>query len=139
MIPSFTSENANTVSGAAIAMSAAATRPGAAAERVPVHARDHRCRTAVDRLEHPPQRVRVGDVLVEGEARGRAHPVDVRAGAEARPLAGEQHRARPADVDERLGQLRDRRRVERVAPVRPRQRDPQDGSVALDLEIRHVA
>ena len=46
---------------------------------------------------------------------------------------------RPADVDERLRQLPDQRRVERVAPVRPRQRDPQDGAVTLDLEIRHVA
>ena len=102
-------------------MSAAATRPGAAAERVSLHARDDRRRAAVDRLEHRAQRVRVGDVLVVRELDRRAHPVDVGAGGEARPVAGEHDRAGAADVDERLRELGDERRVERVAPVGARE------------------
>ena len=42
---------------------------------------------------------------------------------EARPVAGEHDRARAPDVDERLRQLGDQRRVEGVAPVGTRERD----------------
>ena len=121
MIPSFTSEKAKTASGAAIAMSAAATRPGAAAESVALHARDDRRGAAVDRLEHRAQRVRVGDVLVVREVDGGAHPVDVGAGGEARPVTAEDDGARAADRDERLRELGDQRGVERVPPVGTRE------------------
>ena len=135
MIPSFTSEKEKTASGAAIAMSDAATRPGAAAEGVALHARDDRRRAAVDRLEHRAQRVRVGDVLVVRELGRGAHPLDVGAGGEARPVPGEDDRARAADVDERLRELGDDRRVERVAAVGPRERDAEDVAVALGAEV----
>ena len=139
MIPSFTSENAKTASARRDRDVGRGDEAGAAAERVPLDAGHHRCGAAVDRLEHRPQRVRVGDVLLVGELGGGAHPVDVGAGGEARPVAGEHNRAGAADVDERLGQLRDHRGVERVAPVRPRERDPQDRAVALDAQVGHDA
>ena len=138
MIPSFTSENAKLRVRRGDRDVGRSDETCAAAERVPLHARDHRRRTLVDRLEHPPHRVRVRDVLVEGELGRRAHPVDVGAGAEARALAGEHDRTRAADVHERLCQLADQRGVERVAPVGTRQRDAQDVAVALDRQIRHT-
>ena len=61
-----------------------------------------------------PKPARVLDVLVVAQVRGRAHPLDVRAGAEALALAREHDRARVADVGERLAQLGDQRRVEGV-------------------------
>ncbi len=137
MIPSFTSENANTRVARRDRDVGRRDESRAAAERVALHARDHRRRTAVDRLEHPPQRVRIGDVLLVRETGGRAHPVDVRAGAEARPLAGENDRPRAADVDECLRELGDQLRVECVAPVRPRERDAQDRAVPLDGQCCH--
>ena len=123
--------------GVASAMSAQATSPAPAAERVPVHERQHRRRAAVDRFEHAPERERVVDVLVVAQIDGRAHPVDVGAGAEARPLTREHDRARSADVDERLGELRDQRAVERVPPLRPRERDAEDVAVPLHPQRRH--
>ena len=96
---------------------------GAAAERVAVHARDERRRARVDRVHHPVEAQRVLDVLLEAEVDRRALPLDVGAGAEARPVAGEHDDARVADVGERLVQLRDQRRVERVSPLRLRERD----------------
>ena len=113
--------------------------PGSTAERVALHARDNRRGAVVDRLEHLPHRVRVGDVLVDGEADRGAHPVDVGAGAERRTLAREDDRPRLADVDERLPELADQLGVERVAPFRPRERDPQHRSLALDPNGRHRA
>ena len=111
---------------------AAGDEAAAAAERVPLHARDDRCRAAVDRLEHRAQPERVGDVLLVGEVDRGAHPVDVRAGRERRAVAREHDGARVADVGERPGELGDQRRVEGVSPLRPRQRDPQHRAVALD-------
>jgi hypothetical protein len=47
--------------------------------------------------------------------------------------------ARAADADERLGELGDHLRVERVAPVGPRQGDAEDVAVALAAEVlRHA-
>ena len=111
---------------------AAGDEPAAAAERMPLHARDDRRRAAVDRVEHRAQPQRVGDVLLVRQLDRRAHPLDVGAGRERRAVAREHDRARIADVGERLGQLGDQRGVERVAPLRPRHRDPQHGAVALD-------
>ena len=66
-----------------------------------------------------------------------ALPLDVRAGAEARPFAREHDRARVPDVGERLRQLRDERGVERVAALGPREGDAQDLAVAIDPERAH--
>ena len=110
-----------------------------AAERVALNARDDRSRAAVDRLQHPAKGVRVGHVCVEVEVDRGAHPLDVRAGAEARPVAGEQNRSRLADVDERLGELGDQRGVEGVPRLGARERDPQDVVVAFDPECPHRA
>ena len=77
---------------------------GAAAEGVALDERDHRSGTGVDRVEHPAQGVRIGEILVVGERGGPAHPLDVGAGAEARAVAGQHDRARLAHVDERLGE-----------------------------------
>ena len=110
---------------------------GAASERMPLHPGDDGSGAAVDRLEHAAEGVRVGDVGLEVERDGGAHPLDVGAGAEARPVAGEQHRARLADVDERLGQLCDQVGVEGVSRLGPRQRDPEQVVVALDAKCPH--
>ena len=87
----------------------------AAAERVPVDRCDDRRGTPVDRLEHAPERGRVRDVRLAVEVGGRAHPLDVRSGAEALPVARQDDRAGGADVDERLGELGDQGGVERVS------------------------
>ena len=52
------------------------------------------------------------------------------------PVAGEHHCARTSDVDERLGELRDQRRVEGVVAVGACERDPQELAVTLDPEVR---
>ncbi len=112
---------------------------GSSAERVTVHTRDDRRRTGVDRLEHLAHRIRVGDVRIERQSHRPAHPLDVGARTEARAFAGEDDCPGATNVDERLGELGDEPRVERVAPVRPRKRDAQDGAVALDTQVRHDA
>ena len=109
----------------------------ATAERVPLHTRDDRCGAHVDRLEHSPQRVRVGDVLLVRQVDRRAHPVDIGSRREALALACEQHCASAADVDERLCELADQRCIERVVAVWARQGDPQEIAVTLDQEVRH--
>ena len=139
MIPSFTSENAKTACVVRDDDVRAGHEPGAAAEGVTLDARDDGRRAAVDRLQHAAQRVRVGDVGVVVERDRGAHPVDVGAGAEARTIAGKEDRSRLADVDERFRQLGDQLCVERVARLRPRQRDAQEVVVAFDLERAHRA
>ena len=137
MIPSLTSENANTALLVGDGDVRAGNEAGAAAESVALDPRDDGRGAAVDRLEHAAERVRVGHVGVEVERDRRPHPLDVGAGAEARPFAGEQHGPGLAHVDERLGELGDQRRVEGVACLRPRQRDPQQVAVAIDPERCH--
>ena len=140
MIPSLTSEKANADVGRGDRDVRAGHEPAAAAERVPLDAREHRRRARVDRLEHHPQPPRVGDVLLVAQLDRVAHPLDVGAGREALALAGEHDRAHVvADVDERLGQLRDQLRVERVALLRPRHRDAQQIAVPLDAQRFHRA
>ena len=68
--------------------------PAAAAERVPLHTRDDRRRAAVDCVEHRAQPKRVGDVLLQGEVRRRAHPLHVGAGREGRSRRSARLRAR---------------------------------------------
>ncbi len=113
-------------------MSAVATRPGPAADRMTLDDGDHRRGAGVDRVEHAAQRIGIGHVLVLGEGDRLPHPVDVRAGAEARPLADEDDGPRLADVDERLCQLRDRGRVEGVARLGPGEDDAEDVVVPFD-------
>ena len=127
MIPSFTSEKANTALSPATAMSAQATSPAPPPSAWPWTRATTGAGQRSIASSMPPKRVRVGDVRVEVELDRGAHPLDVGAGAEARPVAGEQHGARIADVDERLRELRDQRRVEGVAGLRPRERDPAAG------------
>ena len=109
---------------------------GAPAESVALHARDDGRGTAVDRLEHRAQRVRVGDVLLVREVDGGAHPVDVGAGGEARPVPAEDDGARAADPDERLRELGDQRCVERVPPVGTCERDAEDVAVPFGAQVR---
>ena len=137
MIPSFTSEKAKTASRLRDGDVGAGDEPGATAERVALDAGDDGSRAPVDRLEHGAERVRVGHVGVEVELDRGPHPLDICAGAEARPVAGEQHRPRLADVDERLGELRDQVGVEGVAGLRARQRDAEHVVVALDPKRPH--
>ena len=92
----------------------------------------------------PPRRARAAGARPRRSRRRRApadgaHPLDVAAGAERRPVAGEHDRARVGRVAECGGQLGDRRRVERVAPLRPRERDAGEASVALDPNGAHSA
>ena len=138
MIPSFTSEKANTRVGRRDHDVGARDEAAAAAERMAVHARHDRRRAGVDRLEHLPQPPRVGDVLLVAELDRAAHPVDVGAGREALALAGEQHRAHVvADRRESLGQLRDQLGVEGVAPLGARHRDAEEIAVLFDPERLH--
>jgi hypothetical protein len=116
----------------------AGDEPAATAERVAVHARQHGRRAAVDRLAHRVEPQRVRDVLLVGQVDGRALPFDVRARAEGLALAGEDDRARVADISERLGQLGDQRRVEGISPVGARERDAQNGTVSLQAKRAHV-
>ncbi len=118
-------------------MSAHATRPSAAAERVAVHAHDDRRGTLVDRLEHLAEATRVLHVLLVAEVDRRAHPLDVCARAEALAVAREDDRARVADVLEGLPQLRDQRGVERVASLGARERHMEQRPVSLDAECGH--
>src|SRR5205807_1973014 len=71
-------------------------------------------------------------VLLEAEVDRRPLPFDVRAGAEARPIAGEHDRPRVADVRERVVQCRDQLGVERVAALGLRERHAKQRPVAFD-------
>ena len=112
-------------------------REDTAAERVSVDRRDNRRGTAVDRVEHPPERCRVGDVRLAVEVGRRAHPSDVRTRTEARPVARQNDRTGGADVDERLRELGDQGGVESVPRLRPCERDPEDVVVAFDPQRTH--
>ena len=109
----------------------ACDQPHAAPERVPLDECDDRCGARVDRFEHAPERVRVGDVGVVVELGGCPHPLDVRARAEALALATQDDGAGSTDVDECLGSLRDQERIEGVPRLRARQNDPKNVVVPL--------
>ncbi len=110
-----------------------------AAERVALDPGDHGRRARVDRVEHPVEAHGVLDVLVVGEVDRCPLPVDVGAGAEARPLACQDNRPCVADVGERRRELGDQRRVERVPSLRLRQGDAENRAVAFDPERAHRA
>ena len=111
----------------------------AAAERVTLYTRDHRRAARVDRLAHAEEPQRVLDVLLVREVDRAPLPLDVRPGAEALAFTGEHHGASIPDVGEGFRQLPDQRRVEGVAPVRLRERHPQEVSVPLDPEPAHAS
>ena len=113
---------------------AAGHEPRAAAERVALHARNDGRGARVDGLEHAVEPHRVLDVLVEREVDRGALPLDVGAGAEALPLAGQHDAASVADVGERVGKRGDERRVERVPALGARQRHAEDATVAVDVQ-----
>ena len=64
-------------------------QPHPAAERGALDAHDERHRAGVDRLEHVGHRHRVLLVALDVERHRRAHPGDVGAGTERRPVAGQ--------------------------------------------------
>ena len=103
-----------------------------ATERRAVDAGDDRHGTGVDRLEHVGHGHRVLLVAFGVERHRRAHPGDVRAGAERRPVAGqhdrpELRRAVAGEEGERRPELGDEGRVEGVVDLGPAERDARDG------------
>ena len=75
---------------------AAAGEAGAASERGAVDAPDDRHGAAVDGREHGRHALGVGDVLPVRQLAGRAHPVEIAAGAEGRAATREHDRAQRA-------------------------------------------
>jgi hypothetical protein len=90
---------------------------------VAVHVRHDRSGAAVDRLAHAVEAHGVLDVLVVREVDRGALPLDVRTGAEAFAVPGEDDCAGISHVREGLGELRYQRRVEGVAPLGARESD----------------
>ena len=111
--------------------------PDAAAEGMSLNERDHGCGAGVDRVEHSPERVGVGDVLVVGKVDRSPHPLDVGAGAEARPFAGEHDGTHLADVDECFCELFDQGRIEGVSRFGAAEGDPEDVVIPLDAQRVH--
>ncbi len=116
----------------------AGDEPAAAAQRVAVHLCDDGSGAAVDRLAHAVEAHGVLDVLVIREVDRGALPLDVRPGAEALAVAGEDDRAGISYVGEGLGELGDQCRVEGVPPLRARKSDAQDFFVSLYAQRAHV-
>ena len=117
MIPSFTSEKAKTASGAAIAMSDAATSPApppraCPCTRVTTGAGQPSIASSIARSAFASATFSSYERSTEERIQSTSAP-----GGEARSVAREHDGARTADADERLGELGDQRRVERVAPV----------------------
>ena len=112
--------------------------PAPSAQRVAVHLRDNGSRTAVDYLAHAVEAHGVLNVLLIREVDRRALPLDVRTGAEAFAVAGEDDRAGIPYVGEGPGELGDQCRVEGVPPLWARKSDAQDFSVSLDAQRAHV-
>ena len=139
MIPSLTSEKANDCPLLGDRDVGRGDESSASAEGVSLDESDHGRGARVDRVEHPPERVRVGHVLIVCELRRVAHPLDVGSRAEALPVACEHDRASLADVDERLRKLLDQRGVERVPRVGTRERDPEEIVVPFDPQRVHVS
>jgi dihydrodipicolinate synthase/N-acetylneuraminate lyase len=110
---------------------------GTAAERVALDTRDDRRRAGIHALEHAVETHGILDVLLEREVDGGSLPVHVGSSAEARAFAREDDGARVANISEGVSKLADEGGVEGVPPLGPRQRDPKDRSVTLDLERAH--
>ena len=116
---------------------AARDKTDPAAEGVALDEGDDGGGAAVDGLEHAPHGIRIGDVRLDVEIGRGAHPIDVGARAEAGPVAGEHDGAARAYVDERLGELGDQGRIERVACLGLRERDAKDVVLSLDAKRAH--
>ncbi len=118
-------------------MSAHATRPDPPPSAYPWTAQTTGAGQRVDCLQHAVQAHRVLDVRLVVEVDRRPLPFHVGAGAERRPLAREDDRARVADVRERVRELCDERGVERVAPLGARKRHVENLSVPLHSQRAH--
>ena len=115
-------------------------QPHPAAERRAVDAHDERHGARVDRLEHVGHRHRVLLVAFDVERHRRAHPGDVGAGTERRPVAGQHDhpqrgRVLAGERRERRAQLGDGRGIEGVVHVGAGKRHPRHdvaGTAALE-------
>ncbi len=121
MIPSFTSEKAKTASGAAIAMSAAATSPAPPPSawpctRATTGAGQPSIASSIARSAFASATFSSYERSTEERIQSTSAP-----GGEARPVTAEDDGARAADPDERLRELGDQRCVERVPPVGTRE------------------
>src|SRR5688500_153717 len=107
-----------------------------------VDADDDGHRAGVDRAEHGLHGRRVAFVVGDGQAHRGPHPVDVGAGAEDGPFAGQDDPAQgfgwlARELVEGGAQLSDELRVERVAHLRPIEDDPREGAVPRDAQSAH--
>ncbi len=106
-------------------------QPHPATQRRAVDAGDDRHRAGVDGLEHVGHRHRVLFVALGVQRHRGAHPVEVGAGAEGRPVAGQDHRSKlrrrlAGERRERGPEIADEGRVEGVVDVRAGQRHAGD-------------
>src|SRR5207247_4032697 len=115
--------------------------PGAAAEGVAVHARNHGMAALGDGAEHARESHGVPPVLLLAPGCGALHPVEVRAATEGAALAGENNNSNAviaAHLEEGIEQSADEVLVEGVVHLRPRHRDAGDRALA-GLENYFVA
>ncbi len=129
--PSRTSEMENTASVAAIAMSQQQMRPTPPAKAAPLTRATTGCGSCVERAQHGGKAHRVGNVLGLALAGHPPHPVEVAAGRERRTRAGQHEHANGsvrADAAEGIGEIADDRLVERIAPLRPVERERGDAA-----------
>src|SRR5579859_2760247 len=135
MIPSLTSENANTASGAAIAMSAAATRPAPPPRAWPctpatTGAGQPSIASSIARSAFASATFSSYERWTEERIQSTSAPAEKLGPSPARTPA------RAADRDERLCELGDERRVERVPAIRTGHRDAEDVAVSLGAQVR---
>ena len=138
MIPSRTSVKPKTASGQATAMSAQATSP-----EPPPSAKPWTQQTTGAGQRSIDSSIRYSRIAsstfssYERSIAARCHSTSAPA-QNAGPSPVEEHRARVADVRERVGQLRDERGVEGVAAFGLRERHAEDVPVTLHLQRRHA-
>jgi hypothetical protein len=111
---------------------AARHEPASARDRRAMHRRDGRLGQLVERAHQPGQRLGVAPVLLLRIERHALHPVEVRAGGEAPALAREDddtHAWIGLEAEQRLGERRDERVVERVVELGPIQHQPPDATL----------
>ena len=137
-MPSFTSDSAKLRGFGGDDDVAGGGEAHAAAERIALHARDHRPRAGMHGVEHARHLERIGVIVGVAEAGHRAHPVEIGAGAERRAARGDDHHARVRrglDVGEGGGDFRDQRVVEGVADFGPVEPQPAHRAALLDLDV----
>src|SRR5687767_2497577 len=129
--PSFASEKQNFACDVPMAMSHAATSPVPPANAGP-------CTRAMVGCGRRSSAASIGKVLVMAVLRHALHPVQVGAGAERRPVAGQDynaHRRIVLDFKEGFLEQSDERVIERIAYVRPVERDA--GNAVADIDVQH--